>query len=441
MFSEHIFRSYDIRGIYGPDLTEEIMQGIGNVFGQLSRGIVVARDSRLSSQLLLDSFAKGASQAAEVVNIGEVPSSAALHFSTSRNMPLAYITASHLSKEWNGVKFFHANGHGFMDTENMKVKEMFFNNNFVRGASKSIAAVDPNSVIDDYVKNIASSIRSLSNTKILVDCGNGVAGLAARKAFSATGFNADIIFEEPDGSFPNRKPDPISDPLKELVTKMHNYDIGFAYDGDADRVVFASKDGKIMPEQASFVMLSELAKLHDGPIVANIECSTLMNHIARKLGRELHYCKVGYTFLMEAVKKHNAMFGMEVSSHYFVPALAKYSDVIATSMYLCYALQKTGKSVSNMISELPQYHVEKKNYDCSDARKFSVISELQSEFSGKYDVNTLDGIRIDLDSGSVLIRASNTEPLIRASVESRNQKRVEELKDEFLVAVERKIAS
>ncbi|MBI3190870.1 hypothetical protein HYZ41_04160 [archaeon] len=440
MFSDHIFRSYDIRGIYGIDITEETMQAIGNAFAQHSKAVVVARDSRLSGSSLLDSFVKGASDVSDVINIGNVPSSAALQFSAFNNIPLAYITASHLPREWNGVKFFHENGQGFLDTENMKIKEIVLSRKFVHKKCH-VKVMNSQTVINDYVNIFASGMQSLAGTKILIDCGNGVAGLAVRAAFNAAGFNTDVIFEEPDGNFPNRKPDPITDPLETLVSKMHEYDVGFAYDGDCDRVVFTSKDGKISSEQASFVMLSEIVKMHDGPIVANIECSSLMKHIAKKLDRELHYSKVGYTFVMEAVKKHNAIFGVEVSGHYFTPHLAKYSDVIATSMYLCYVLQKTGKSLSNIINELPHYYTEKKNYECADNKKSSVISELQTEFSGKYDINTLDGIRIDFDNGAVLLRASNTEPKIRLSIESKNQKHLEELKDEFLEIIERKITA
>ncbi len=445
----HIFRSYDIRGIYGKDITEEVVHGIGNVFAQYYApdSAVIARDSRLSGQSLLDSFIKGAINAGKnMINIGEVPISAAMHFSTANSLPLAYVTASHLTKEWNGIKFSYSSGHGFLEEDNNKIRDTFLQNKFV----STDFGIDPGkvqeeksqTVIELYTRNLASKMKSIEDTKILIDCGNGVTGLVARSAFSSASFSADVIFEEPDGNFPNRNSDPITDPLNKLVSRVREYDIGIAYDGDGDRMVLASKDGKLRPEQASYVILSELLKVHEGPIVANIDCSLLLNYIAKKLGSQVYFSRVGHTFIAEAVKKHNAVYGVESSGHYFMPTIVPYSDAIAASMYACYALQKSKKSLSNMVKELPDYPVEKLIYDCPDNKKFLVIEQLKKELSEKYgNINAIDGVRIDFDHGFVLVRASNTEPKIRLTIEGTSQKHLEDLKEEFLGVVERKIKS
>jgi phosphomannomutase len=442
VINPNIFRSYDIRGIYGKDIDEEIFEKIGNSFAQtVDHDIAVTRDSRLHSPKLMNAFISGAAKAEKkVVDISELPSSCALHFSTNHAMELAHITASHLTKEWNGVKFFHINGHGYSEEDNFAVRDVTLSGKFFSGRRAEAVKEDLRHVKALYCKDVASKIASLNDMKILVDCGNGSAGIVAKDLFKACDFNADFLFEKPDGSFPNRLSDPNADPLTELRRRMKDYDMGIAYDGDVDRVVLVSKEGKLTPEQMSYVILSELLKTQDGPIVVNVECSRVIDEVAKKYSRPVYRVRVGYTFIMAAMKKYSAAYGIESSSHCFVPSIAQYSDVMAISMYAARVIQKSGKPLEKFVSEIPKYPMDRINLRCPDAKKFRVIEQLKKKLSAKYgNVNTIDGVRVDLDKGWILVRASNTEPVIRLTIEADDGKSVHELKEEFLPVVEREI--
>lgn len=447
-----IFRSYDIRGIYGQDITEDVFDKIGNAFTQqTAKDIVVARDARVSSERLLNAFMNGALRAERtVMNIGELPLGCAFHWATTQNFELAYVTASHLPKEWNGLKFFHSTGEAYMQDENNKIKEIVESGRYVVGVRGVSVREEMDYVVNLYIRHLTSKVkladeeRKKAKMKILIDCGNGTAGILVKKLFSEAGFNVDLIFEKPDGNFPNRLSDPNEDPLNELRKRVGKYDFGIALDGDCDRVVFVDKNGsKLKPEQASYVILAELLKAQKGSILANVECSKLIDDIAKKFSANLVRFRVGHTFLLDAVgKAERAVFAAESSGHYVVPLLSSFDDAIAAALYFAYALHKSGKSLETILKEIPSYRIEMINFVCSDEKKFKVIENLKVRFESEYkNTDTMDGIRINLDNGWVLVRASNTESKVRMTVEADSDQAFSEIKIKFSEIVENEIKS
>jgi phosphomannomutase len=439
-----IFRSYDIRGIYGQDVNEEIFDKIGNAFTQqTAKDIAVAHDPRLSSSSLLSAFMNGALSAERtVMNIGLLPLGCAYHWATTQNFDLAFITASHLPKEWNGLKLFHANGLAYMEEENQKIKEIVESNSYVTGVRGVHVREEVDNVIDLYINHLTKHIKvEKSKMKILIDCGNGTAGVVVEKLFRAAGFSVDLIFEKPDGNFPNRLSDPNEDPLTELRKRVSKYDMGIAFDGDCDRVVFVARDGtKLKPEQASYIMLGELLKNKKGKILANVECSRLIDDVAKKFGVELQRFRVGHTFMLDTINKTDALFAVESSSHFVVPFLSRFDDAIAVALYFTYALQKSGKKLEDILEELPAYYETRINFSCSDEKKFQVIDKLKAKFYSEYsDVDTMDGIRVNLENGWFLVRASNTGPLIRTKLEADSEASLNEIKNKFTKMVDDEI--
>ena len=429
----HIFRSYDIRGIYGKDLDEEIMRRIGNAFGQMAKtdAVVVARDMRLSSKSLKDAFIAGlTSSGKNVVDAGLLPLGVGMFYAWQRKMEFAYITASHLPKEWNGVKFFHANGMGFSENENFLVRDKVMGGDYSKGGIGAIKK--ESSASEMYIKHLSSKISAAKPLKILIDCGNGSSGIVAKRLFNNAGFKADALFEEPDGAFPNRSPDPHADELTALIGRMHDYDVGIAFDGDADRVVLVGSS-RLTPEQMSWLILNELLKKEHGPIVANVECTRLIMKIAEQFGRDVIKVPVGHTFLVEAAHRHGACFGVEPSGHFIIPSIFPFDDAIAVGLYAARALSLQDKPLDEIMKSIPSFPFVRINFECSDVGKFAVIESLKERLKSEYEnVTTMDGVRIDFDYGFVLMRASNTEPKIRLTVEADDENAFENLKKKFV---------
>lgn len=445
-----IFRSYDIRGIYGEDINEEIFDKIGNAFTLVTpKDILIARDARMSSEKLLNAFMNGALRAERtVMNIGELPLGCAYHWATTQNFELAYITASHLPPQWNGLKFFHATGEAYMQHENERIKKIVESSRYIVGVRGVPVREEIDDVINLYVRHLTGKIKlsdeekKKSKMKILIDCGNGTASIVAGKLFREAGFSADLIFEKPDGSFPNRLSDPNEDPLNELRKRVSKYDFGIAFDGDCDRVVFMDRTGrKLLTEQASYVMLNELLKSGKGTILANVECSSLIDEIAKRSGTNVVRFRVGHTFMLNAVSRtEGAVFALERSGHYVIPFLSSFDDAIAAALYFAYALHKSGKQLEQILKEVPSTCLDISKFACSDEKKLAVVERLQEKFSSEYsNLDTLDGVRINLGSSWALARASNTEPVIRLTVEAGSEAAMNELKSKFSRIIEEEI--
>jgi len=436
----HIFRSYDIRGIYGKDLDEEIMKRIGNAFSRFTKSAVVSRDMRQSSPSLHSSFLEGFTEAGgNALDTDILPLGVAIFFAWQQKKELAYITASHLGKEWNGAKFFHSSGLGFLEKENYKLRDLVIKDKYSKARKKGKAKTDDSKkIISDYINFLAKKIKASKKLRVAMDFGNGAASLVGAELFKKCGFDIIPVFEDLDGTFPNRNPEPQEDELNVLKRMISECDLGIAYDGDGDRMLLIDSSGrKLSAEQTSYLILSELLKKEKGPIVANVECTRLVDYIANKFGRKVVRIPVGHTFLINETRKHKACFGLEVAGHYTIPSILPFDDAMLISLYAAYSLSKQEEPLQEIISELPEYFFERISISCDDKKKFLVIEKLKKSLKKKYkNVLTIDGVRIELPNGWVLIRASNTSPLIRLTVEAGTHGDLEKLKDEFLSLLE-----
>ena len=441
-----IFRAYDVRGIYGKDLTDKTMEIIGNSLARFLEEdrVVVARDPRLSGESLNKAFISGFTKTGkDVIDVGMVPLGTGVLYAWKRKIPFAYITGSHLTKEWNGIKFFHKNAVGFLEEDNNRVRDMSLEERLLEKGRGNVERIDTNRVLDEYVDFMISKIKPERSLKIVLDCGNGAAGAVARKLFEKAGFEADMVFEEPDGNFPNRSPDNFEDPLREAKKRVKEADFGIAYDGDGDRIVIIDSDGNTLtPEQTSYIILSELLEKEGGPVVANVECTKAIDLIAEKFGREVKRIRVGHTFLMSSVQKFRASFGVESAGHYVIPSIFPADDSLAVSYYFACVLSEKTERLSDIMREIPTYPFKRVNFDCDDDKKFLVVEKIKERMKSEYkDINTLDGVRIDLEDGWALIRASNTSPMIRLTIEGENEEAFRDIKAKFSGIVKEAIDS
>ncbi len=431
----HIFRSYDVRGIYGKDLNEEIMERIGNAFAsRISNDCVVASDSRSSSPALRKAFVKGVTDRGKnVVEIMDVPLGVGMFLAWQHKKSYAFITASHLTKEWNGVKFFHSSGLGFMEDENFAIRDIVLQNKTVELNHGKIEKEDTVKIITQYQDYLVERFKPDKKINVVLDCGNGMAGPVAPDMFKKAGFEVETIFEKVDCNFPNRDPEPTRESLSALSKKTIGSDIGIAYDGDGDRMVLADETGRILdPVQTSYVILKELLKTEKGGIVANVEASRTIDKIAQQFGRTVIRVPVGHTFLVEAVHKQKACFGLEVSGHYCIPSVVPYDDSLAISLFVAVLLSRSERKLSDIVNELPVLVLKRTSVSCPDNKKFGVVERLKHRLQEEYkNTNTMDGVRVDFDDAWALIRASNTASIIRLTIEAETEKRYEELRRKF----------
>jgi len=433
----HIFRSYDIRGTYGKDLTEENMEKIGNVFSQhCKKDIVLGRDARSHSKSLRDAFVLGTVKAGcNIFDVGEVPMGVGMFYAWQNNKEYAYITGSHLGPEWNGIKFFHADGMGFPEDENYRIRDMFFEGTITtHDKIGKIHTIDTREIINDYRNFLNGQIKAERKIKVVLDCGNGMAGLVAKDLFQGSGFPTVVIYEDVDCTFPNRNPEPQDDPLEKLkeTIKETRADIGIAFDGDGDRIMILDDKGRrVGPEKTAYLVLKEAAG-HDGPLVANVECKRAIDEIAQKFNKEIIRCPVGHTFLVNYAKDNKACFGVELAGHYVLPFIAPFDDSMIIALYAAYVLSKTSKPLSDIADEITSYPFKYLKFKIDDKKKFKIMKSLIQKLKKEHkNANTMDGIRIDFDNGFVLIRASNTSPIIRLTIEADTEKDLAEIQSKF----------
>lgn len=434
-----IFRAYDIRGIYGKDLTDEIMSKIGQAAGTLSPGtFTVGRDFREHGAQLEAALVSGLKKTGSNANlIGPCPASLCVFANWKiGNNVAAYVTASHLPAQWNGVKFFHQDGVGFFEEENKKLGEISSSGNFKKGTgiSQELKGMD-----EEYSNFVFERIKP-EKIRVVIDFGNGAACLLVPKILKKIGVEADFLFDWPDPKFSNRDPEPKPESLTALCKKVvaEKADLGIAFDADGDRAIFVDDEGKvIMTEQIAILFIKEIMKTQKGPVVANIECSDIIEEEVEKYGQPVFRIPVGHTFLVQETKKYKAVFGVEKSGHICVPKFFWFDDAIINSIYMIEIVSKSGQKLSTLIKALPVRFFQRLEIDCSDEKKFRMVEKLKEKVLKLYeDVNTMDGVKIIFPDSWALIRASNTSPMIRLSIEAKSQERFGALKEEMTTLIE-----
>jgi phosphomannomutase len=429
-----IFRAYDIRGIYGKDLTEEIMTRIGEAAGTCCPGsFTIGRDFREHGVQLEEAFVSGLRKTGSNANlVGTCPASLCVFANWKmKNDITAYITASHLPADWNGVKFFHQDGVGFFEDENKKLGEISSSGNFKTGTGsvKKLEGMDA-----EYAYFVAERIKP-ERISVVVDFGNGAACLLVPKILEKIGVEATFLFDWPDPKFSNRDPEPKPESLTALCKKVveAKADLGIAFDGDGDRAIFVDDTGKvIMTEQSAILFLRDLMKTQRGPVVANIECSDIIEDEVKKYGEKVFRIPVGHTFLVQETKKHKAVIGVEKSGHICVPKFFWFDDAIINSIYMTEIVSRLGQKLSEVVKELPTRLFKRYEIRCSDETKFQVINNIKEKALRTYEnTNTIDGVKIVFPDSWALVRASNTSPILRLSIEARDQERLDELEKEM----------
>lgn len=436
-----IFKAYDIRGIYPQDLNKDVAYNIGRaiVVSTGAKKIAVGMDMRTSSPEIKEGlFAGITDQGADIVNIGLVSTPMAYFSSWKLEVDGAVmITASHNTAEWNGLKLCKKNAIPIGEGDGMEeLRDLALKGEFENVSEKGKIEENPElkNMYFEYVSGFFK--KGLGKKKVVVDFANSV-GTLDRNIYDrfSDDIEATYLFEELDGTFPNHEANPIKpETLKTLQEKVvsEKADIGVAYDGDADRVGFVDEKGEIIPMDYPIALLAKelLKKQPGGLVLVDIRSSNAVKESIEEAGGKVNYCRIGHSLIKRQMRKESAIFGGELSGHYFFEENSKAEMTTLAAITLMNLMNETGQKMSKLIKGLKRYfHSGEINSDVED--KAGVMNKLKEIYKdGKLD--ELDGVRIDFKDWWFNVRPSNTEPKLRLNLEAKTKELMEEKRDEVL---------
>ncbi len=445
--SKQIFRAYDIRGLYNKDISPDVFYTIGLAAGtyvkQAMKGtsVVAGSDIRLSSPPLVHAFIAGVTttgvnvQHTGTTSFGQTLFTGGLHHADL----IAFVTASHLPPEWNGIKFYYGDGVGFPEEKLMAIRDLVFSGHFDLADWKTIGQVQEVDAKTDYKKFFLSRFSFGRKLKVALDCGGASTTLSAPEIFSGLHMETNRVFCDPDPTFSQRPSDPKPKNLTTLVStvKEHHSDFGVAFDGDGDRAVIVDDTGKILSADQTGILLGKYGlRKKKGTIIVNVECSKSVKEQLEPLGFTIKQIPVGHTFLTLEAKQEHSPLGIESSGHLILPEYFLFDDALVVPLKIAEILSTTKRPLHDLVAEIPSYPTKKEEIECADETKFDVVARLKQQLSKEYkQVNTMDGVRVDFKDGWVLIRASNTSPIIRLTVEADNETILNTLATKFLAVI------
>jgi len=345
------------------------------------------------------------------------------------------ITASHNPPKYNGLKFVDQDGIGIPEEMELKIEDMFFNENPDRVSWNGIGEVFKNSgIINEYIENVFNRVDSAivkkANLKVIVDCGSGAACFTTPYLLRKLGCEVTTMNCQPDGFFPGRNPEPTAENLKELreVVKSTNADLGIAHDGDADRTICIDEKGDFIFGDKTFALVEKdmLIENGGGTIVTTVATSAAIYDIAKEYGGEVIATRVGDLLVARELKDRNGLFGGEENGGLIFPDFVYGRDAALSTAKIVEILSKEGKPISELIEGLPKYCSAKLKVECPDDLKTEVMKKIV-DATYDYEVDTKDGVKILTDEGWVIIRPSGTEPIFRCFAEAENEKEAKKM--------------
>jgi len=447
MMNLEIFREYDIRGVYSKDFDESFAHDLAQalVTYLVERGssmnplVTVGHDARLSSPSLAKAVCEGLQVAgAKVVFLGLIttPISYFSMFQLDNPAGGIMITGSHNPPEYNGFKISVGKTTIFGD-EIQNLRKIMEKGNYAKGQGSYTTF----NIFDDYVARYKTEFKDMRPIPVVLDCGNGAAGCIARRLFEGVGLKPIILFEEPDGRFPNHHPDPTVeknlDALKRAV-RDHGAALGIGFDGDADRIGVVDNDGRYIAGDELMVIISRaiLAKHPGAKIIGDVKCSDRLYDDIQKHGGQPIMWKTGHSLIKTKIKEELAPFGGELSGHvFFADRNYGYDDALYAGLRICEAIALSGKNLNALLSDFPTaYNTPEIRIDTTEGKKRSIVEKLRSLYSRDtvdFKVNLIDGIRISYRDGWALARASNTQPVLVLRFESSTREGLRRIQSEI----------
>lgn len=444
-FPHEIFKAYDIRGIVDKSLTEEIVYAIGQAVGSevLAHGgdsIVIGRDGRLSGPRLANSLAAGLrATGVHVVDVGVAPSPVVYYSSYALQIPSCIaITGSHNPPDYNGLKMV-VDGTTLSAERIQLLKQRILDSNFNSGAG----SYRQHDIIDDYIDKIISDVKPQRPLKIVIDCGNGVAGVTAPTVFKQLGCEVIELYSEVDGTFPNHHPDPSQiENLQDLIKAVadNKADLGLAFDGDGDRLGVVTAKGEVVwPDRQMILFARDILERNPGSeIIYDVKCSRNLPVEIEAAGGKATMWRTGHSFIKAKLKETGAALAGEMSGHiFFKERWFGFDDGVYAGARLIELLAKRKESPQAVFDKLPDsINTPELRMDFAEGQHYEFMNQLQATASfPNADISTIDGLRVDYEDGFGLVRPSNTTPILVLRFEADSDAALQRIQADFARAL------
>jgi phosphomannomutase/phosphoglucomutase len=441
ILAEEIFKAYDIRGIVDQSLTIETVTLIGRALGSIAQeagvtSMVIGRDGRLSGPKFAEALAQGMlSSGIDVIDIACVPTPV-LYFATYElgTGSGVEITGSHNPPEYNGLKMM-IDGVTLSGEQIQAVKQRILDADFKTGQGR----LSHVKMLDKYQQRIISDIKLARPMKVVIDCGNGVAGAVATDIFKGIGCEVTELFCEVDGTFPNHHPDPSqAENLVDLINAVRDTDseFGMAFDGDGDRLGIVTKEGDIIwPDRQMILFARDVLSRNPGAeIIFDVKCTRTLPAAIEAAGGKATMWKTGHSFIKARLKETGAAMAGEMSGHiFFNERWYGFDDGVYAGARLCELLSRMEQTPSEVFAALPNtVNTPELRLEFKEGEHYKFIENLQA--LAKFNtgtVHTMDGLRVDFENGFGLVRASNTTPMLIMRFEADDEETLTQIKEQF----------
>lgn len=439
-----IFREYDIRGVYNEDFNDDFAYELGKAFvtyladsGVRQPKITIGHDARLSSPNIVKALSRGMRECGgNVVLLGLVTTPVCYYstFALEKVDGAIMVTGSHNPPNFNGFKISKGQWTIFGE-EIQKLGKIIAEGRYLSGSGTE----STHDIKNQYYERYRQEFGQIKPIKVVLDCGNGAGGSVVRGLYKAVGLDPIILFEEPDGKFPNHHPDPtVEKNLEDLKKKVIETGAvcGIGFDGDADRIGVVDHTGKMLYGDELMVIIARaiLAENKGAKIIGDVKCSDRMYHDIAKHGGQPIMWKTGHSLVKERIKTEKAPFGGEMSGHiFFADRNYGYDDAPYAGLRLIEILSKTGKTIPELLAGLPSsFSTPEIRIDTTEEKKILIVQKMKEAFPAKpgvdYKVDLTDGIRLSFEDGWALCRSSNTQPVLVVRYESNTQAGLDKIK-------------
>ena len=440
-----IFKAYDIRGIVPSTLNEDVALGLGRAFGTAARAegqttVAVGRDGRLSGPAMSAALIQGLVEAGiEVIDVGLV-TTPLLYFAASTLCSSGIqVTGSHNPKDYNGFKMV-LNGRAIYGDEIQALRRTMEQESWQLVPGGAVRHVD---VLPAYRERIVGDVKLARPLKIVVDCGNGIAGASAPAIFRALGCEVTELFSEVDGNFPNHHPDPSKpENLRDLIEALKTSDaeLGLAFDGDGDRLGIVTKDGtNIFPDRQMMLFAQDvLSRVPGGEIIFDVKCTQRLAPAIAAAGGVPVMFKTGHSLIKARMKETNSPLGGEMSGHiFFKERWYGFDDGLYAGTRLLEILSRS-PDANAVLKALPNSTATPElNIKMQEGEPFALLDKLkaQAQFPAAREIITIDGLRVEYPDGFGLARPSNTTPVVVLRFEADSESALARIQADFRAAL------
>jgi phosphomannomutase len=439
-----VFKAYDVRGIYPTELDEEGAYAIGRAYVEQfePRRIAVGRDMRLSSPTMAAETIRGASEGgADVLDLGMVGTEMVYFAVGELGLDGGIeVTASHNPKDYTGMKIVRRGAlpvggdSGLLEIRDRAVAGF--------GESTRRGQVSEHDIWPAYVDRVLSfvDVSAVKPLRVVIDAANGMAGVMLPPVLERLPIAAVPYFFEPDGSFPNHEPNPLLPENREFIvakTRDEGADLGVAFDGDADRCFFVDDTGEFVPGDFVTTLLAEsvLEKQPGAKVIYDLRASWAVPETVERAGGVPLINRVGHAFIKQRMRQEGAVFGGEVSGHYYFRDFSQADSGVVPFLLMLELVSRSGKRLSELLKPLRERYFITGELNTPVPDVAVKLQELKERFGTEGTVSHLDGISVDAGDWHMNVRPSNTEPLLRLNLEARSEELMEQKRDEVLSVI------